>query len=147
LWIEESEQEDPEVVVMFIKKGPKSCFHIAITCTNTDITCTNTDIACTNTDITCTNTDIVNADAVCSQAILCGSTEDGPSVYYAVYDSRTQMVFFSLCHPSQQESENVSHHSMQREETEVAELLKRYIVSNALVLYRRERETIRAWCY
>lgn len=100
---------------MVIKNKRNSCFHMAITCTNTDIK---------------------NAKTVCSQAILYRSTEDEHNLYYAVYDSHAQMVFFCLCNPSQQEFEDVSHYSMQGEAGKIAMRLETYTVSNAEVLRR-----------
>jgi malonyl CoA-acyl carrier protein transacylase len=100
---------------MVIINESNSCFHMAITGTNTDIE---------------------NAKAVCSQAVLYRSTEDDPDLYYSVYDSRTQKVFFCLCDPAKQEFEDVSCYSMQGEADKVTEWLKTYIVSNAEVLRR-----------
>tara|TARA_R110002003_G_scaffold3361_1_gene25206 strand:- start:7 stop:393 length:387 start_codon:yes stop_codon:yes gene_type:complete len=98
-YTEEPEQGNLEVIVMIIENESNSCFHIAITGTNTDIE---------------------NAKAVCCQAILYRTTEDDPDLYYSVYDSRTQMVSFCLCSPSKQGFEDVSCYSMQREACEVA---------------------------
>jgi hypothetical protein len=112
---EEPEQDDLEVIVMVVGNESKSCFHMAITGTNADIE---------------------NAKAVCSQAILYRSKEDDPDLYYCVYASLTQTVFFCLCSPSKQEFEDVSCYAMQREIDKVAECLKTYIVSNAEVLRR-----------
>jgi hypothetical protein len=100
---------------MVIVDERKSCFHMAITGTNTDIK---------------------NAKEVCSQAVLERSTEDDPDLYYSVYDSRTQKVFFCLCDPAKQEFKDVSCYSMQEEADKVSERLKTYIVSNAEVLRR-----------
>jgi malonyl CoA-acyl carrier protein transacylase len=91
----------------------KSCFHMAITGTNADIE---------------------NAKEVCAQAVLYRSAEDNPDLYYSVYDSRTQKVFFCLCDPAKQEMEDVSCYSMQGEADKVSEWLKTCIVSNAEVL-------------
>ncbi|KAH7061832.1 hypothetical protein BKA63DRAFT_497678 [Paraphoma chrysanthemicola] len=111
--IKESEQDDPEVIVIVVENESKSCFHLAITGTNTDIE---------------------NAKAVCSQAILERSSKDDPDLYYAVYDSHTQIVFYCLCSPSTQEFDDVSYHSMQGEADQVAEWLKAFIVVNAEAL-------------
>lgn len=80
------------------------------------------------------NTDIENAKAVCAQAVLYRSAEDDTNLYYSVYDSGTQEVFFCLCDPAKQEFEDVSCHSMQEEADKVSEWLKTYIVLNAEVL-------------
>jgi hypothetical protein len=93
----------------------KSCFHMAITGTYTDIETTK---------------------AVCAQAVLYRSAEDDPDLYYSVYDSRTQKVFFCLCNPAKQEFEDVSCYSMQGEADKVTEWLNTYIVSNAEALRR-----------
>jgi hypothetical protein len=86
--------------------------------------------------ITGINANIKNAKAVCSQAILYRSSEDDPDLYYSVYDSLTQMVYYCLCSPSTQEFEDVSCNSMQGEADQVAEWLKAYIVVNAEALRR-----------
>jgi malonyl CoA-acyl carrier protein transacylase len=112
---EETEHDEPEVVVMVIENESNSCFHMAITGTTTDVE---------------------NAKAVCCQAILYRSSEDDPDLYYCVYDRVTRMVFFCLCSPSKQELEDMSCYSIQREADKVAECLKTYIVSNAEVLRR-----------
>jgi malonyl CoA-acyl carrier protein transacylase len=109
-YTEESEQDDPEVIIMVVENESNSCFHIAITGTNTDIE---------------------NAKAVCSQAILDRSSEDDSDLFYSVYDSLTRTVFYCLCSPSMQEFEDVSCNSMQGEADQVAEWLKAYIVVNA----------------
>jgi malonyl CoA-acyl carrier protein transacylase len=111
--IEEPEQDDPEVIVMVVENESNTCFHMAITGINADID---------------------NAKAVCSQAVLYRSSEDDPDLYYSVYDSLTQMVFFCLCNPSKQEFEDMTCYSMHREANKVAQWLKTYIVSNAEVL-------------
>jgi malonyl CoA-acyl carrier protein transacylase len=111
--IEEPEQDDPEVIVMVVENESNTCFHMAITGINTDID---------------------NAKAVCSQAVLYRSSEDDPDLYYSVYDSPTQMVFFCLCSPSKQEFGDMACYSMHREASKVAQWLKTYIVSNAEVL-------------
>ncbi|KAH8710283.1 hypothetical protein GQ44DRAFT_434805 [Phaeosphaeriaceae sp. PMI808] len=111
--IEESDQNDPEVLVIVVKNDHKICFHIAVTCSNTDIE---------------------NAKAVCSQAVLYRTMENDPEVYFSVYDSRNQVVFFCLCDPSKQEFEDVSYYSVQVEAGKIAEWLKTYIVSNMEVL-------------
>jgi hypothetical protein len=95
---------------MVVENESNSCFHIAITGTNTDIE---------------------NAKAVCSRAILYRSSEDDSDLFYSVYDSLTQTVFYCLCSPSTQEFEDVSCNSMQGEADQVAEWLKPYIVVNA----------------
>jgi hypothetical protein len=94
---------------MVVENESHSCFHIAITGTNTDIE---------------------NAKAVCSQAILDRSSEDDPDLYCSVYDTLTQTVFHCLCSPSTQEFEDVSCNSMQGEADQVAEWLKAFIVMN-----------------
>jgi hypothetical protein len=114
-YTEESEQDNPEVIVMVIVDERKCCFHMAITSTNTDIE---------------------NAREVCAQAVLYKSAEDDPDLYYSVYDSRTQKVFFCLCAPAKQEFEDVSCYSMQGEADKVSEWLKTYIVSNTEALRR-----------
>ncbi|KAH7061855.1 hypothetical protein BKA63DRAFT_198289 [Paraphoma chrysanthemicola] len=111
--MEESEQDDAEVIVVVIKNERNACFHIAITDTNADIE---------------------NAKAVCSQAILYRSTEDDPDLYYSVYNAFTHMVFFCLCSPSLHEFADVSHYSMHGEADKVSEWFKTYIVANAEVL-------------
>jgi hypothetical protein len=85
---------------MVIVDERKCCFHMAITSTNTDIE---------------------NAREVCAQAVLYKSAEDDPDLYYSVYDSRTQKVFFCLCTPAKQEFEDVSYYSMQGEADKVLE--------------------------
>jgi hypothetical protein len=90
------------------------------------------------------NADIENAKAVCAQAILHRSTDKDPILYYAVYHSRTQRVFVCLCDPSKQTFEEVEDYSMDRGANQVANRLKEYIGSNAVVLWpdvlrRRER--------
>jgi hypothetical protein len=111
--IDDSEVDDPDVVIMLIKNGCNSCFHIAVPWNNSDIE---------------------NAKAVCSQAILYRTKEDDPDLYFAIYDIRAQMVSFCLCSPSQEAFEDVSQYFIQREGERVAERLKVYIVSNAEVL-------------
>jgi hypothetical protein len=111
--IEESEQDEPEVVVMLVQNERSVCFHMAVTRTNTEIE---------------------DAKAVCSQAVLYRTKEDDPSLYFAVYDSRTQMVYFCLCDPFEQTFEDVSHYSVQIEADLIAERLKTHIESNATVL-------------
>lgn len=111
--IEDSEQHDPEVVVILIQKERNICFHLAATWTNTDIE---------------------NAKAVCSQAILYRTKEDDASLFFAVCDSRTQTVYFCLCDPSQQTFEDVSHYSMPSKAEEIVKLLETYIQSNLEVL-------------
>jgi hypothetical protein len=81
---------------MITENKSNSCFHIAIMGTNTEIE---------------------NAKAVCSRAILYWSTEDDPDLYYSVYDSRTQIVFFCLCSPCKRGFEDVSCYSMQEKST------------------------------
>lgn len=98
---------------MVIGNENNSCFHMAVTDTNTDIE---------------------NAKAVCSQAVLYRSTGDDPDLYHAVYDSLMQMVSFCRCSPSREDLEDVSCYSIQREAGKVAQWLKTYIVSNAKVL-------------
>lgn len=113
MYMETPEQDDPEVTVIVVENESKSCFHVAITCTNTDIE---------------------NAKAICSQAVLHRSTGDDPDLYHAVYDSLTQLVFFCLCSPSKEDHEDVSYYSMHSEASKIARWLKTYIVSNAEVL-------------
>jgi hypothetical protein len=114
IYIEELKEDDP-IIVMVIMNESNSCFHTAITGTNTDME---------------------NAKAVCAQAVLYRSTEYDPDLYYSVYDSRTQKVFFCLCDPAKQEFVDVSCYSMQGEADKVSEWLKTYIVSNAEALRR-----------
>jgi hypothetical protein len=111
--IMDSEVDDPDVVIMLIKNGCNSCFHIAVPWSNSDIE---------------------NAKAVCSQAILYRTKEDDPDLYFAIYDIRAQMVSFCLRSPSQEAFEDVSQYFIQRKGERVAERLKVYIVSNAEVL-------------
>jgi hypothetical protein len=111
--IEESEQDEPEVVIMLVQNERRACFHMAVTRTNTEIE---------------------DAKAVCSQAVLYRTKEDDPSLYFAVYDSRTQMAHFCLCDPFEQTFEDISHYSMQSEAELIAERLKTHIKSNATVL-------------
>jgi hypothetical protein len=110
----ESEQDKSEVFIVLIQKERNSCFHIAIAQSNAD------------TD---------DAKAICSQAILYCTKADELSLDFAVYDSRTQMIYFCLCDPFQQTFEDVSHYSMQSAAEVVAERLKVYIDLNAVVLY------------
>jgi hypothetical protein len=98
---------------MVIVDERKSCFHMAITGTDTNIE---------------------NAKEVCAQAVLYRSAEDDPELYYSVYDSRTEKVFFCLCDPAKKGFEDVSCYSMQGEADKVSEWLKTYIVLNAVVL-------------
>jgi hypothetical protein len=86
--------------------------------------------------ITGTNTNTENAKEVCAHAVLYRSAEDDPDLYYSVYDSRTQKVFFCLCDPAKKRFEDVSCYSMQGEADKVSERLKTYMVSNAEVLRR-----------
>ncbi|KAH7068576.1 hypothetical protein FB567DRAFT_555441 [Paraphoma chrysanthemicola] len=82
---EELDEDDP-VIVMVMMNESNSCFHMAITGTNTDIE---------------------NAKAICAQAVLYRSAEDDPELHFSVYDSRTQKIFFCLCVPVKQEFEDV----------------------------------------
>lgn len=102
-----------EFLVKVIQNARHSCFHIATTWTNTDLE---------------------NAKAVCSQAVLHRSGEGDASLYFAVCDSRTQIVHFCLCDPSLQTIEDVSSYSMQSEAGRVVEWLKIYIDSNTKIL-------------
>lgn len=113
IYTDELEQDEPEVIVIVVTNESNSCFHMAITGSNTDLE---------------------NAKAVCSQAILYRSSKDDPDLYCFVYDGLTQTVSFCLCSSSKQEFEDMSCYSMQRERDRVAEWLKTYIVSNAEVL-------------
>jgi malonyl CoA-acyl carrier protein transacylase len=109
-YTKETEHDEPEVVVIVVENENNSCFHIAITGSNTNIK---------------------NAKVVCCQAILYRSSEDNPDLYCSVYDKVTQMVLFCLFSPSKQELKDVSCYSTQREADKVAEWLKTYVVSNA----------------
>jgi hypothetical protein len=113
-YIEEPDQDSQEVIIMVVKNENSSCFHMAITGTNTDIE---------------------NAKAVCSQAVLYRSTDGDPDLYYAVVDSVPQTVSSCLCSPSKQEYEDLTCLSMHREAGKVAQRLKTYIISNAEVLH------------
>jgi hypothetical protein len=114
-YLEESEHEDAEIIIIVIGNERNSCFHMAITSSNTNIE---------------------NAKAVCCQAVLYRSTEDDCNLYYAVHDSHTQRVFFCLCNPLHQEFEDVSCYSMQGETDKIVYWLKTYTTSNAEVLRR-----------
>jgi hypothetical protein len=111
--VEQAEQDEPEIVITLVQNEHNICFHMAVTQTNTEIE---------------------YAKAVCSQAVLCRTKEDDPSLYFAVYDSRTRMVYFCLCDPFEQTFEDVSHHSMQSEANLIAKRVQIYIDSNATVL-------------
>jgi hypothetical protein len=110
---DELEQDEPEVVIMLVQNERNTCFHIAVARTNTNID---------------------DAKAVCSQAVLYRTKEDDPSLYFAVYDSCTQTVYFCLCDPFKQTFEDISQYSMQNEAGVIAERLKAYTDSNARVL-------------
>jgi hypothetical protein len=97
--IKEPEQDNPEVIIMVVKNESNSYFHMAITGINASIN---------------------NAKAVCSQAVLYRSLEDNPDLYYSIYDSLTQIVFFCLCSPSKQEFGDMAYYLMHREVSKVA---------------------------
>lgn len=105
--------EDPDDVIVLIKYGHRTCFHIAATCGNNDIE---------------------DAKAVCCQAVLYRTTQGDADVYFAVLDIGSQVVHFCLCSPSQQEFEDVSQHAVEQEAERIVERMKTYIVSNADVL-------------
>lgn len=110
--IDSTEVDGPEVDIVLIKNGRKSCFHVAVLWRN----------------------DIENAKVVCAQEVLYRTKADDPDVYFAVYDVREQMVSFCLCSPSSQGIKDTSQHSMRREHEKVAERLRAYVTSNAEVL-------------
>jgi hypothetical protein len=107
-----TEVDDPEVDIVLIKNGRKSCFHVAVLWSN----------------------DLENAKVVCAQEVLYRTKEDDPDVYFAVYDVCEQMVSFCLCRPSSQEIKDTSQHSVRNEHEKVAERLRTYVASNAEVL-------------
>lgn len=111
--LDESEGNNPDVLVILIKHGHNICFHIVVPWGNDDIE---------------------NAKALCSQAVLHRTEENDADLYFAVFDIRVQAVYFCLCSPSQLEFEDVSQHIMQREVERMVERLKTYIVSNSDVL-------------
>lgn len=110
--VEKGVLDSPEVFLVLVKTGRKSCFHLAVTGTNRDIE---------------------NAKMVCAQAVLCRTEEHDPAVYFAVYDTRAYVVYFCRFIPSQQELEDISSYSMRKEANQVAQWLKTYIVSNTSV--------------
>ena len=99
---------------MVVQNARHSCFHIATTWANTDLE---------------------NAEAVCSQAILYRSSEGDASLYFAVCDSRTQIVYFRLCDTSVETIEDVSSYFMQSKAGRIVEWLEIHIDSNAMILY------------
>jgi hypothetical protein len=105
--------DNPDVLIVLIKHGHRTCFHIAVLYGNDDID---------------------NTKAVCCQAVLHRTTQGDADVYFAVFDIGLQMVHFCLCSPSQQEFEDVSRHAMEQEAERIVERLKTYITSNADVL-------------
>jgi hypothetical protein len=111
--IEKGVLEDPEVLLVLIKNGRRSCFHLAVTGTNTDIE---------------------NARMVCAQAILSRTRQHDPALYFAVYDTWAHVVHFCLFIPSREELEDVACYSMHKEADQVGQYLKKYIVWNAGVL-------------
>jgi hypothetical protein len=112
IYMEESEADLPEVVIMSICDGRTLCFHIAITCTNTNIE---------------------NAKVVCSQAVLHRSTGNDPLLYFAVFDRHTQVLYLCLLDPQQQTFEDVAQFQMPWQETQ-ATRLQAYVACNAEVL-------------
>ena len=108
-----TDEDNPDVLIMLIKHGHRTCFHIAVTCGNNDIE---------------------DAKAVCCQAVLYRTTQGDADVYFAVLDIGLQAVRFCLCSPSQQEFEDVSRHAVEQEAERIVERMKTYIVSNADVL-------------
>ena len=107
------EIDGPEVVIMLIKNERKSCFHIAVPWSNIDIE---------------------HAIEVCAQQVLYRTKRNDPDVYFAVYDFRTQTLYFCLFNPSSQRIEDVFQRSMVTKQEQVARRLKDYIASNAKVL-------------
>jgi hypothetical protein len=79
---------------------------------------------CFHVAIICNNTDIENVKAVCSQAVLHRSTDNDPLLFFAVYDGRTQMVYFCLLDPKLGTFEDVAQFQMLRQETHVAARLQ-----------------------
>jgi hypothetical protein len=125
--VERGVLDSPEVFLVLVKTGRKSCFHLAVTGTNADIE---------------------NAKMVCAQAVLCRTEEHDPAVYFAVYDTRAYVVYFCRFIPSQQELEDVSSYSMRKEANQVGQWLKTYIVVNASVrsLAKRATQLVDAVC-
>ena len=85
---------------MVIQNARHSCFHIATTWTNTDLE---------------------NAKAVCSQTILYRSSEGDASLYFAVCDSRTQIVLFCLYNTLVETIKDVPSYFMQSEAGQIVE--------------------------
>ena len=108
-----TDEDNPDVLIVLIKHGHRTCFHIAVTCGNNDIE---------------------NAKAVCCQGVLYRTTQDDADVYFPVLEIGLQAVHFCLCRPSQQEFEDISRHDMEQEAERVVERMKTYIVSIAHVL-------------
>jgi hypothetical protein len=115
VYLENAEQEDPEVILLVVTNETSSCLHVALTCANNDIE---------------------NAKVVCAQAVLYRITVDDPSLYFWVYDNRSQAAFFCLCDPIRGDLEDISHYSVQENADKVAEWLKKLHISNAEVLSR-----------
>lgn len=113
VYVEEPEQDAPEVVVMSICNGHAYCFHIAMTGSNTDIE---------------------NAKAVCSQDILYMSMDSDPLLYFAVYDRCSHMVCFGLLDPKHRTFEDVAQFQMACQEMHVAARLQAYVASNTEAL-------------
>jgi hypothetical protein len=116
--VQESEQgesghDEPEVDIVLVKDERNNCFHIALARKNTNIE---------------------NAKAICFQAVLYYTNEEDPSLYFAVYDTCTQMVHFCLCDPFQQTFEDTSCYSIQTAAEVIAKWLRVYTDSNAAVL-------------
>jgi hypothetical protein len=106
-------RDDSDVLIILIRHGHHTCFHIAVTCGNNDIE---------------------TVKAVCCQAVLYRTTQSNADVYFAVLAIGLQAVHFCLCSPSQQEFEDVSGHGAEQEAERIVERMKTYIVSNADVL-------------
>jgi hypothetical protein len=116
LGIERAEQRDPEVIITLILKDGSSCFHMAMTWTDPDIE---------------------YAKAVCAQAVLDRTDDDDACLYFAVYDSLKDTVYFCLCDPSKKTLEDVSRYSIRSHQREILNCLKEYVPSNAEVLFKQ----------
>jgi hypothetical protein len=76
------EREMRGTLVLLVKNGVRTCFHIANICSGSKQSCEH----------------IHNRDATdtCAQAVLYRSRPGNPHLFFAVFDESTQVVYFYL---------------------------------------------------
>ena len=109
--------EEPEdalqTTVILISDGRHICFHLAVSQNNADID---------------------DAKAVCAQAVLYRSTPYNASLYFAVYNTSTQLVHFCSLDPAAQTYKDTKKYSMRSETSEAEARLQAFVASNSRVL-------------